>query len=69
MTKRKTMTRNDAREVLTKLGITIDKDYHQLTNSQVDKVVALAVLYGYHKSKNAPGSKGRMFFQFLQRAQ
>jgi len=61
------LSRGDARKLLKDSGVDLGKDYHQLRSSDVDKVLAVAKLYGYRKSPTAPGSKGRMFFQFLQR--
>ena len=48
-------------------GIDLSEDFHALDRSQVEKVSAAAKLYGYRKSKSAPGSKARMFFQLMQR--
>ncbi len=61
------MTRTQARKLLQDAGISLAQDYHQLRSSEVDKVEAVAKLYGYRKSPSAPGSKTRMFFQMLQR--
>jgi len=44
-----------------------DKDYHALTSGHVHILKQQASIYGYKKSKNAPGSKARMFHQHLKR--
>ena len=63
----KKMTKGDAQRLIQDAGVSLDWDYHQLSSHAVDKVLAVAKLYGYRKSPTASGSKGRMFFQFLQR--
>jgi hypothetical protein len=69
MTKKVTMTRGDARVLLRKVGIDVNgRDYHQLRSSEVEQVLAVAKLYRYRKSKNAPGSTARMFYEYLRRA-
>ena len=52
---------------LSMAGLDLDKDYHQLPASKVNRVLMVANAYGYRKPKNASGSKGRMFWQFMQR--
>jgi hypothetical protein len=64
---RRKMTKQEAKQALQNAGVSFGKDYHQLNSTDVGKVLACAKLYGYRKSKNASGSTGRMFFQFLQR--
>jgi len=67
MARRVTMTRGDARKLLADAGVDWREDYHTLRSSEVDKVLAVAKLYGYRRSRGASGSKARMFFQMLQR--
>lgn len=64
---RRKMTRAQARQLLSDSGVSLDWDYHHLSSRAVDKVLAVAKLYGYRKSPTASGSKARMFFQLLQR--
>ena len=66
MTKKK-LTKQEARKLLQDAGVNLIWDYHQLSSRAVDKVLAVAKLYGYRKSPTASGSKARMFYQFLQR--
>lgn len=65
--KRGVLTRTQAVNALKKAGLDLRHDYHQLSSSDVDKVLFVASLYGYRKSPSASGSKGRMFWQFMQR--
>lgn len=48
-------------------GFNFNKDFFQLTSSEVDRVLAGARATGYQKSKGAPGSRGRMYYGYLQR--
>ena len=48
-------------------GIDFDRDFHELPSSQAQALHETAKACGYRKSKNAPGSLGRMFFQYLAR--
>lgn len=57
----------EAKRLLSARGVDLKKDFHQLNSSDVNIVLDVAKAAGYRKSKNAPGSKGRMFFQYLQR--
>jgi hypothetical protein len=61
------MTKQEAIQTLHNAGVPLSLDYHMLRTSDVDKILACAKLYGYRKSKNAPGSTGWMFFQFLHK--
>jgi len=67
MAKRNVLTKTEAVAALRKGRLNLSHDYHQLSSSDVDKVLFVASLYGYRKPKNASGSKGRMFWQFMQR--
>jgi hypothetical protein len=60
------MEKITAREILDKHDAR-GKDFHTLSSSQVSGLVDSAKEHGYHKSKNAPGSTGRMFHQHLHR--
>jgi len=55
------------RELQITNGLDFSKDFHALSRSNVDDLLAYARLYKYRKRKNAPGSTARMFYQHLQR--
>lgn len=42
-------------------------DFHALTSSQVEKVLQYAQQCGYHKPRNANGSRARYFYAYLER--
>lgn len=48
-------------------GVDFGADFHALPRSQVDRVLDAAKLVKYRKSKTAPGSRARMYFQMLAR--
>ena len=56
-----------AKKMLQKAGIDFRKESYELRMSEMAEVVAVAKIAGYHKRKDAPGSRGRMYFQLLQR--
>lgn len=56
-----------ARQILAQITGQTGADFHTLSSSQVDELLAEANKIGYRKSKSAPGSRGRMFYQYLQR--
>ncbi len=64
---RKKMSHEDAREMLMNDGILFDQDFHALGSSEIDRLAQAAEATGYRKRKDAPGSKVRMYYQFLQR--
>lgn len=68
MAKRRKIADCDAKLMLRDDGIDFAADFHVLRSSDVDKIVDVAKRAGYRKSKNAPGSTARMYFQRLQRA-
>jgi hypothetical protein len=57
----------ESRKLLQARGVDLDKDFFQLHSSDVGIVLDVAKAAGYRKSKNAPGSKARMFYAHLQR--
>lgn len=67
MARKKKMTHCDAKTMLQKQGIDFSEDFHALPSSQVSLIVDAARATGYRKSKSAPGSRGRMYFQLLKR--
>ncbi len=56
-----------ARATLAALGVPADADFHTLTSSQVDALLAEAKRERYQKPANANGSRARYFYARLQR--
>ena len=56
----------DAYGFLNSIGA-LGQDFHALRSEQVDAILAKAKEVGYRKSRSAPGSTARMFFQSLSR--
>jgi hypothetical protein len=48
-------------------GMSFQDDFHALGSSAVQALADTAKRAGYRKSKNAPGSTARMFYQYLSR--
>jgi len=59
--------RTDARAILASINAAIGQDFDTLTSGQVDALLAQADIRRYQKPKNANGSRGRYFFQLIQR--
>jgi hypothetical protein len=59
--------RTDARETLRMINAAIGQDFYTLRNEQVELLLAEADRVKYRKPKNANGSRGRYFYQLLQR--
>jgi len=57
-----------ARALLEAAGVSFAKDFHALGSADVQLILDTAKLAGYRKSKGAPGSTARMYFQYLSRA-
>ena len=55
------LTPQQARSMLEAAGVDFRKDFHTLNSADVD-------LASYRKSKGAPGSTARMYFQHVERA-
>lgn len=53
--------------MLVAAGVDFRKDFHAQGSSAVAMILHAAELAGYRKSKNAPGSTARMFYQYLDR--
>jgi len=64
------MDRDDARDILHRLRLDVSNppDFHALPSSKVEEVLAVAAERKYRKPQNAPGSKARMFYQYVTRA-
>lgn len=69
MARKKRMPVCEAKHALRFLGVDLGADFHALRSRDVDVVLQIAKAAGYRKRKDAPGSKARMFFQHVQRAQ
>jgi len=67
MARKKKMSICDAQAELRARGVDMTQSYHALGRDDVDTIVEVAKLTGYRKSKNAPGSKARMFFEYAKR--
>jgi hypothetical protein len=59
--------RLNARQVLTAGNIAIGQDFHTLSTSQVNHLLAEADRVRYQTPRNANGSRGRYFHDRLQR--
>lgn len=59
--------RTDARAILANINAAIGQDFDTLQASQVDALLAEADIRRYQKPKNANGSRGRYFYQLIQR--
>lgn len=64
---KKKISHCDAKAMLQKQGIDFSQDFHALRSGDVSQIVDAARASGYRKSKTAPGSRGRMYYQLLQR--
>lgn len=69
MPKKKKLTPRQAKEMLIADGIDFRNDFHVLSSSAVSRIVDVAKAAGYRKSKNAPGSTARMYYQYLSRVE
>lgn len=61
------LTRTDANDILQRAGVPVGADFHTLISSQVEAIVYEAGRAKYRKPKNANGSRGRYFHDYLQR--
>jgi hypothetical protein len=64
---RKKIDPHEAKQRLEAAGIDFSRDFHTLPSREVDLVLGAAHTAGYRKSKGAPGSTARMYFQYLSR--
>jgi len=67
MAKRKRIPACDAKSFLKARGVDFSVNYFALRGSEVQIVLDVAKAVGYRKRKDAPGSKARMFYQYLAR--
>lgn len=61
------ITKQEAKRLAVKAGIDFSRGYHQLSNADVDKLLAIRKLNGYRKPVSASGSTGRYFFYYRKR--
>jgi len=61
------LTPSEAKAILARLGIPVASDFHALPSSAVDQLISEADRIRYRKPKNAPGSRGRMFHDYVTR--
>lgn len=62
------MTSQEATTLARRYGIILGDDYHILTSSEMERVLAAADEWKYRNPKNANGSRGRYFYALLNRA-
>lgn len=72
MSKRITNMKNEEKRLaaiaaLSRKGISLTKDYHELVSSEVELVLEWAIACKYRKPVNANGSRARMFWESLTR--
>ena len=65
--RKKKISPEEAKRLIESDGIDFRRDFFQLSSSEVQRVLEVAKLAGYRKSKSAPGSTARMYFQYLSR--
>lgn len=60
-------TKADAREHCRQYHVPMGRDFHTLSSREVENVIAAADAHGYRKPPNAPGSRARMFYEYVNR--
>lgn len=61
------ISRADACDILDRVGIHRGAEFFALHSSKVSDLLVEARRVGYRKRRDAPGSTGRMFHEYLQR--
>lgn len=61
------LDRERARGILNRAHVPLDDSFHALSSDQVDSISLEADAYGYHKPRNANGSRARYFHALLIR--
>lgn len=56
-----------AKRMLESAGVDFRKDFHAQGSATVQLLLDVAKMMGYRKSKSAPGSTARMFYQYMER--
>lgn len=59
--------KGDARQQLSNHGVPLNQDYHTLDIDTVERIIVAADKHGYRKSKNANGSRARMFYEYANK--
>ena len=66
--RKRRLSHDEAKRLLESEGIDFSRDYYaSVPTSDSVRIAEVAKMAGYRKSKNAPGSTGRMYFQYLSR--
>jgi hypothetical protein len=66
--RKKKLDPHEAKRLLESEGVDFTRDYHaDVSMSKAARIAEVARQAGYRKSKNAPGSTARMYFQYLSR--
>lgn len=60
-------TRSQAYDLASNYGFRLDVDFHTLSASDVERVIAAADNWRYRAPRNANGSRARYFHAYLQR--
>ena len=61
------MTKDQAQEILRRIGCSAAPDFFTLPSEQVAQVLIEADAVKYRKPKNANGSRARYFYEYLTR--
>jgi hypothetical protein len=61
------MDSSDAHDILQRAGVARGANFHTLNSSQVEALLVEADRVKYRKPKNANGSRGRYFHDYVQR--
>ena len=64
---REKLNKAEAQNILDDCGIGHNVDFYALNNTQVIRLVEEAKRHSYFAPKNANGSRGRYFCEYLQR--
>jgi hypothetical protein len=66
--RKKKLTHEEAKRLLESEGVDFSRDYHEgVSMSTGNRIAEVAKMAGYRKRKDAPGSTGRMYYQYLRR--
>lgn len=65
--RKKKISAQEAKQLIQSDGIDFNKDFHELSSYDTQRILEVAKLAGYRKRKDAPGSTARMYFQHLSR--
>lgn len=62
------LTKSESRAICSAFGIDPNQDWHQMPSAMKEAVLKAADSRKYRKPKNANGSRGRYFSEYLRRA-